>query len=102
MKSHKMTETALYRHFDADGYLLYVGISLAPLARTRQHRLTSAWIRDVVRVDIEWYASRRRAERAEWEAIRAEKPLYNLAFGHRTPAPGPTITVLDARGNVLT
>jgi hypothetical protein len=30
------TETALYRHFDTAGTLLYVGISLSPFQRTRQ------------------------------------------------------------------
>lgn len=33
-------ETELYRHFAADGCLLYVGISLSAVARLTQHRQT--------------------------------------------------------------
>src|SRR5438067_656371 len=35
--------TQLYRHFDADGTLLYVGISLSALQRLRGHR-AAEWI----------------------------------------------------------
>ena len=50
-------KTALYRHFDATGALLYVGISLCAINRMSQHQRSSKWINDSVRMDIEWFAS---------------------------------------------
>lgn len=72
-------DTALYRHFDATGRLLYVGIALSPASRTSQHRRTASWFSQVIRIEIEWFVSREGAELAEREAIRTERPLYNRA-----------------------
>jgi hypothetical protein len=36
-------ETELYRHYDAEGNLLYVGISLNSVVRLTQHRQASGW-----------------------------------------------------------
>ena len=33
----------LYRHFDCDGVLLYVGISLSTVARLCEHKHSSKW-----------------------------------------------------------
>ena len=70
--------TALYRHFDADGRLLYVGISLNAIARLTQHRLTAHWFRSIARIEIEWHESRELAEAAEREAIKQERPAHNV------------------------
>lgn len=70
--------TALYRHFDGQGCLLYVGVSLNALQRLSEHRY-SYWIDRVARVDIERFPSREAALAAEREAIRIEKPLHNIA-----------------------
>lgn len=78
-----MTKTALYRHFDEGGRLLYVGISLCAFQRTRQHGLTAPWFEDVERIEIEWFAARHEAEGAEWQAIKNEKPIYNKQFNKR-------------------
>lgn len=43
--------TALYRHFDAAGALLYVGISLNSIQRTAQHKHGALFV-DWQRVDI--------------------------------------------------
>ena len=76
---------ALYRHFDADGFLLYVGISSTPDARLQQHR-SSPWFSEIRRVVIEMLPDRETAERAEREAIRTEWPLYNKpGAGARQP-----------------
>lgn len=81
MPSHyaEQTRTALYRHFDADGRLLYVGISLNAVARLCQHRRDAHWFGDIARIDIEWHPSRTAADKAEREAIVAECPLHNVA-----------------------
>jgi hypothetical protein len=70
--------TSLYRHFDAEGRLLYVGISCHVGMRTYEHRRGSHWYFDIVRIEVEHYPNRLRAERAEAIAIRDEDPLHNV------------------------
>jgi len=72
------TETALYRHFDSDGKLLYVGISLSAVHRLGQHRDHSRWFRRIANVTIEWLPTRADALAAERAAIRDENPECNI------------------------
>ena len=67
---------ALYRHFDKDGVLLYVGISLSAVARLSQHK-DSAWFKEIKKVEIEHYPTRGEALGMEALAIRNENPKYN-------------------------
>lgn len=69
-------ETELYRHFDADGRLLYVGISYDALVRLRQHKDRSAWFSRIASITIEKHATREAALAAEAEAINREKPAW--------------------------
>lgn len=71
-----MTRTALYRHFDAEGQLLYVGISNNPIYRLHQHQAAD-WFFDIANVKIEWLGSFEDALIAEAEAIAAERPKHN-------------------------
>jgi hypothetical protein len=43
----------LYRHFDKDGTLLYVGISLSAINRLGQHKDNAHWFSSIKRVEIE-------------------------------------------------
>jgi hypothetical protein len=74
----------LYRHWDADGRLLYVGIAQRPTARKRQHEVSSPWMAFQVEMTVEPFGSRTDAEAAEAEAIRTEQPLFNVA-GNESP-----------------
>lgn len=67
--------TALYRHYAADGALLYIGISHDPEVRWEQHY----WWKqgDSARQTVEWFELRHEALAAEAAAIAAEKPKYN-------------------------
>ena len=70
----------LYRMFDKHDRLLYVGISKSALARFAQHAAEKSWIGEVVRVQVETFECTRASILAkEREAIRCEKPRYNLA-----------------------
>lgn len=69
--------TCLYRHYDRDGLLLYVGISDNPASRSEQHRANSKWYRFVVDSTEEWFDSRATADLAERAAIETERPLFN-------------------------
>jgi predicted GIY-YIG superfamily endonuclease len=68
---------ALYRHFDTDGVLLYVGISNNPSTRSQSHHRHSAWTDFVAREEVEWLPDRDTASAAERDAIKAERPLFN-------------------------
>jgi hypothetical protein len=70
----------LYRHFDSDGRLLYVGISMSTLIRLRQHKMVSHWFESIVRVEIEYHESREAAMNAEQRAVVDENPLHNIAL----------------------
>jgi predicted GIY-YIG superfamily endonuclease len=68
---------ALYRLFDAKGRLLYVGISLDPAARWKQHRGDKQWWPEVIDKQVIWYDTRILALQAEAMAIRDELPIHN-------------------------
>lgn len=76
--TEKRCRTALYRHFDKHGALLYVGISLSAIQRLGQHRENSDWFAEIARQEIEHYSSRELALEAERQAIKSEKPRHNI------------------------
>lgn len=69
--------TALYRHFDRSGRLLYVGVSDNPAERLAQHRAQSEWAGAIERQSVVWFCSRPLALAAEKDAINDERPPYN-------------------------
>jgi predicted GIY-YIG superfamily endonuclease len=75
----------LYRHYDAQGELLYVGISLNALNRLAQHRDVSLWFNDIAKVTLEQFPCRKTAMDAETEAIQSENPKYNLQKRKKKP-----------------
>ena len=79
MKSDLECKFFLYRHFDRDGNLLYVGVSWSVLERLRRHEKCSPWFGEVDSIRLEKYPSRKELLKAELEAIRTERPLYNKA-----------------------
>ena len=76
---HQTDETCLYRHFDAENQLLYVGISLHHLQRLGQHRSNAHWFDRIERVEIARFPSRAKAKAAEDKAILEENPVCNIA-----------------------
>lgn len=81
--------TALYRLYDCDGTLMYVGITSNPERRFSQHASDKPWWPNVTRKAVEWYSTRSAAELAEEAAIRLRHPLYNVVHG----LPPITVTV---------
>ncbi len=72
----------LYRHFDKDGRLLYIGESCRILDRVLQHEKDARWFKEIVSITLEHFPTRLAARVAEKPAIAAEKPLYNI-IGNR-------------------
>jgi len=75
---YAVERTALYRHFDSDGRLLYVGITNSAVARINQHMKTARWAEDIRSVEIEWFETRADAIDAEDRAIASENPVFNI------------------------
>jgi predicted GIY-YIG superfamily endonuclease len=95
MTAYQSTRTVkseqLYRLFDADGTLLYIGISYSAIARFAQHKADKPWIGDVCRIEIETHdVSRAEILEIERQAIISERPLHNVVHsGAKTPADVP-------------
>ena len=68
----------LYRYYDKNNILLYVGISISAIYRLSQHKKHSIWFDDIATVKIETLASRDEAIDAEKKAISSENPLHNI------------------------
>lgn len=83
--------TALYRLFDDNDQLLYVGIAFNPRVRWYHHKKHKAWWPEVTRREVVWLEDRRLAEAAEQEAIAMEKPLYNISGVPDPLRPEPTL-----------
>ena len=80
----------LYRHFDASGALLYVGIAKDALRRTAQHMAKSHWAHQMARVTFEHFDNRKSAEAAERRAILEENPMHNIRRLTSAPPADPT------------
>lgn len=78
----------LYRHFDAEGVLLYVGRSISAVARLGAHKREAGWWDDIATVTIE-KVPQHAIRNAELVAIRDENPIHNI---QRTPPMGAQFT----------
>lgn len=70
--------SCLYRHFDAQKNLLYVGVSLSAVARLSQHMNDSGWADQIASIKVERFPSRAEALAAETKAIQTENPKFNV------------------------
>jgi hypothetical protein len=73
----KNKKTALYRFFNSEGDLLYIGVSLSAVYRLSQHKI-KPWYLEISWIDIQWFPSRKIALLAEAEAIKSEFPRFNM------------------------
>lgn len=67
----------VYRCFDTDGHLLYIGSSVNVANRYSYHRWEKNWWADVARTEEQRFPSLPAARVAERKAIEAERPLHN-------------------------
>ena len=68
----------VYKHYDKDGRLLYVGATGEVLKRTSLHQSSSAWFESVANIVIEKFEYKSQALDYERKVIFNEKPLYNV------------------------
>lgn len=68
----------VYKAYDTDGQLLYVGVSVNVFKRLREHKQYAAWMPHSARVDVVQYLNRNAARAEEARCIREDGPLYNV------------------------
>jgi S-DNA-T family DNA segregation ATPase FtsK/SpoIIIE len=73
-------KTAVYRLYDSSGELLYIGKTVHPNQRFREHSEEQMWWSevDMSKTTIDWYPSGAWASRVEIASIRSERPKYNI------------------------
>ena len=67
----------VYRHYDKNGVLLYVGATYNWAIRYETHKYKAAWNNDLTWMKIERYDTKQKALLAEKKAIIKENPMYN-------------------------
>ena len=72
-------KTILYRFYDSQGKLLYVGITNNFDKRLQQHLRDKWWAPQIARTQKVLYPSRTAALSAEQRAIRSGRPRHNVA-----------------------
>lgn len=70
--------SAVYRLYDTEGELLYVGIATNPYNRVSAHRRRQPWGQLIADYTEEWFENREAAKKAEVSAIHHEDPVYNV------------------------
>jgi hypothetical protein len=71
-------ETAVYRLYDADGRLLYVGMGRNPMGRWASHADQHNWWPAVVRYEVAWYSTRQAAAAEERRVLKEEVTVHNI------------------------
>lgn len=77
-------KTHLYRHFNSNNELLYVGISLSAFNRLSQHKESSKWFEEISNVTIQSFDNREDALKSERIAVQEENPKYNVRLRKTT------------------
>lgn len=73
-------KTAVYRLYDRSGELLYIGKTVHPNERFKEHAKEQIWWAevDMSKTSIEWYPNWGWAGKVETASIRSERPKYNI------------------------
>ncbi|MFJ9037946.1 GIY-YIG nuclease family protein [Streptomyces sp. NPDC102406] len=88
--------TALYRLYDAEYDLLYIGISRDPSKRFKAHAHDKSWWHCVEYVDFTWFNSYPEARGAENRAHASERPPYNGLRWTGIKSPHPALEYDDS------
>ena len=86
----------VYRIYDADSRLIYIGATKNLKQRLENHRSVSWWNSLTARVEVESYPDVKSALTAEAAAISTERPAFNLTHtGSYTVPPRMTETDVE-------
>jgi len=81
----KQVKTALYKHKNAEGHIIYVGVAKNIGARSAQHLGNSEWQAEIASIDVEWYKNSLLAELMEIKLIKSLRPKHNRAHNNKKP-----------------
>jgi hypothetical protein len=77
-ESTHLGPTSVYRYFDGNNLLVYVGITSRGIKRNREHNDVKSWWQYVVRQEVEHFDTRSEAAARERALIREYRPPYNI------------------------
>ena len=90
----------LYRAFNGQGQLLYIGITLNPAMRFSQHGYGQPWWTDVAEIEMQQFPSREAVMEAERSAILDEKPMHNVLH-NKSQAVMPAVKTQTAKSHCV-
>jgi hypothetical protein len=91
----------VYRFFDARDTLLYIGVAVGDETnRAQAHQKQAPWYVFVDRLTTQSFDDVRAADLAEFDAIVAEKPVFNLRNNRTRAAQERLATYLRAAGRL--
>lgn len=70
--------TSVYRYYDANGILIYVGITKRGTSRNFEHSSHAAWWQYVASQEVEHYETRAEAHSREVALIQRHRPPFNV------------------------
>ena len=88
-----MKQATLYKYYDKDKRLLYVGVTTNLVQRHTSHQSTAKWRKLIDDMQITDFDTLDAALLAEEDAIKHEKPLYNKRRGSRSDNVKATISL---------
>lgn len=83
--------------FDQNGDLIYVGITCNPPARIKQHSKDKEWFSEVTNITLESFRTRHELEEAEKQAIRTERPKYNVLHNQQSMQLAPKESGIECK-----
>jgi predicted GIY-YIG superfamily endonuclease len=95
-----MEHNILYRYFDENDRLLYVGITKNQFQRFQSHAFNTKWVELIHKATFEHYFSRSEVRQAEIAAIAAENPMFNIQ-GVAADHPGSAKHLFDWSDHIL-
>jgi predicted GIY-YIG superfamily endonuclease len=88
------TPATVYRCYDKDERLLYVGMTSGRMRRFFRHSSDKEWWREIVRLELAHFETVEQAKEAETEAIIKESPKHNTLHNRHGLRPQSNIAVL--------
>lgn len=70
----------LYRYYDENDVLLYIGLTANFPQRNGNHSHYSLWFCNCAKITLERFSSKDELAKAEKEAVINEKPLFNITY----------------------
>jgi excinuclease UvrABC nuclease subunit len=91
-------QPVVYRIYDANDRLIYVGATANPMGRVIGHQRASWWFALAARVSYEPHEHIESALAAEWTAIAEEAPAFNITHnGGRAEQVNARLTASDVQ-----